>query len=151
MITNRVQHSCYYSLSDYFLENRSFYNHSKRYQPNIESLHIQVLQESHDQLMSGHPGIAKIYKIFQRSYYWPKMMETIYQYIRNCHICTIAKPARNRQRKPLPFPIPQRPWIDLTIDLITELPVSSDAWYLHLCHICIITARLTKKRHFVPY
>ena len=43
MITDRVYHSCYYSLSDYSLENRQLYHYGKLHQPNIESVCIQVL------------------------------------------------------------------------------------------------------------
>ena len=95
-ITNRVYCSCHYLLSNYFLENRHLYYYGKLYLPNIELLCFWVLQEPYDQSIAGHPGVAKIYKILQRSYYWPKIIETIRQYIRNCHICARVKLARNR-------------------------------------------------------
>ena len=70
--------------------------------------------------------------------------------MRNCHVCSRAKPARNRQGKLLPLPIPHQPWKDLAINFITELPVSSDACYPRSRHIWVVTDRLTKEKHFVP-
>ena len=43
MITDRVYHSCHYSLSNYFLENRCFYHYGKLYLPKIKSLYFWVL------------------------------------------------------------------------------------------------------------
>ena len=79
--------------------------------------------------MTGHPGVAKTYEILQRLYYWLKMIDLVRQYIRNCHICSRAKPARNRQGKLLPLPVSYQPWKDLAMNFITELLVSSDACY----------------------
>ena len=100
--------------------------------------------------MTGHPGVARAYEILQRSYYWPMMVNSLRQYIRNCHTCSRAKPARNRQGELLPFLVPSQPWKDLAMDFITELPVSTDACYSCSRHIWVITDRLTKERHFVP-
>ena len=64
MITDEVCHSHPYSLSDYSLENGRLYHHSKLYLPNIKSLHLQILQESYNQLMAKHSEVAKTYKTF---------------------------------------------------------------------------------------
>ena len=100
--------------------------------------------------MTGHPGVARTYEILQRSYYWPKMVNSVRQYIRNYHTCSTAKPARNRQGELLPLLVPSQPWKDLALDFITELPVSTNACYPCSCHIWVITDCLTKERHFVP-
>ena len=104
----------------------------------------------HDQPITGHHKIAKMYKILQQQYYWPKMIDSVCQYIRNCHVCSRAKPAKYRQGKLLPLPVPHQPWKNLAMDFITELPVSSDACYPRSRHIWVVTNRLTKERHFVP-
>ena len=100
--------------------------------------------------MTGYPGVVKTYEIFQRQYYKPKMIDLFCQYIRNCHVCSRAKPARDRQGKLLPLPVPYQPWKDLAMDFIPELPVSSDACYLRSQHIWVVTDRLTKEKYFVP-
>ena len=149
-ISNGEHHSQQYLLSDYFLENGRLYFNNKLFLPNQESLRYRILQESHDQLMTRHPGVAKTYEIFQPQYYWPKMIDSVCQYIRNCHVCSRAKPARDRQGELLPLPVPHQSLKNLAIDFITELPVSLDACYPHSRYIWVVTDRLTKERHFVP-
>ena len=63
MIMNGERHTCQYSLSDYFLDNRCFYHHGKLYLPNQELLRLQILQESHNQPMTRHPRVARTYEI----------------------------------------------------------------------------------------
>ena len=97
MILNGERHSCQYSLSDYFLDNGCLYHHGKLYLPNQESLRLWIIQESHDQAMTGHPGVARTNEILQCSYYWLKMVNSVRQYIRNCHTCSRAELAKDRQ------------------------------------------------------
>ena len=108
-ISNREYYSCQYLLSDYSLENGRLYFNNKLFLPNQELLRHQILQESHSQPMTGHPGVAKTYEILQRQYYWPKLIDPVHQYIRNCHVCSKAKPARDRQGKLLPLLAPHQP------------------------------------------
>ena len=78
------------------------------------------------------------------------MVNAVHQYIKNCHTCSRAKLARNRQGELLPLPVRSQPWKDLAMDFITKLPVFTDTCYPHSRHIWVITNRLTKERHFVP-
>ena len=135
MIMNEERHSCQYFLLDYSLDNRHLYHYGKLYLPNHKSLHLWILQESHNQPMTRHPGVARTYEILQHSYYWLKMVNLVRQYIRDCHTCSRAKLAKNRQKKLLPLPVPSQPWKDFAMDFITELPVSTDACYPHSRHI----------------
>ena len=105
-ISNEEHYSWQYLLSDYALENGRLYFNNKLYLPNQESLCHRIVQESHDQPMTRHSGVAKTYEILQQQYYWPKMIDSICQYIRNCHVCSSAKPARDRQRELLPLFVP---------------------------------------------
>ena len=148
-ISNKEHHSQQYLLSNYSLENERLYFNNKLFLPNQEPLRHRILQESHNQPMTGYPGVAKTYEILQKQYYWPKMIDSACQYIRNCFVCSRAKPASNRQGELLPLLVPHQPWKNLAMDFITELPVSSDACYSCSWHIWVVTDRLTKERHFV--
>ena len=63
IIMNGKCHSCQYSLSNYFLDNRHFYHHGKLYLPNQKSLCFRIHQESHNQPMTRHLGVARTYEI----------------------------------------------------------------------------------------
>ena len=68
-ISNGEHHSCQYLLSDYSLENGRLYFNNKLFLPNQELLRHWILQESYDQPMTRHPGVAKTYEILQWQYY----------------------------------------------------------------------------------
>ena len=78
------------------------------------------------------------------------MIDSVCLYIRNCHVCSRAKSARDKQGELLPLPVPYQPWKGLAMDFITKLPVSSNTCYSRSRHIWVVTDRLTKERHFVP-
>jgi RNase H-like domain found in reverse transcriptase len=61
------------------------------------------------------------------------------RYIRNCPTC--CKLARNDTPPPLlrPLPIPDAPWLDISVDFIGPLPESNDH----------VVDRLTKQRHYL--
>ena len=43
------------------------------YVPEIQDLHLQVLQFKHDHILSGHFGINKTFKLVRRDFNWPGM------------------------------------------------------------------------------
>ena len=100
--------------------------------------------------MAGHTKIAKTHDLLSHWYYWPKMVNIIWQYIRNCHVCSQAKPACDCQGELLSLPMPQQCWQDLAMDFITDLPKSRDACFPGTKHIWVITDCLIKEHHFVP-
>ena len=148
-ISNKKHHSWQYLLSDYSLENSRLYFNNKLFLPNQEPLCHRILLESHDKPMTRHPGVARKYEILQRQYYKPTMIDSVCQYIRNCHVCSRAQPARNKQGELVLPSVPHQPWKNLALDFITELSVSSDDCYPHSRHIWVVTDKLTKKKHFV--
>ena len=60
-------------------------------------IHLQekVVQQCHDNILSGHFGVQKtLFKVAQR-FYWYRMKETVQDYIAGCSICNLNKqPAR---------------------------------------------------------
>ena len=80
------------------------------------------------------------------------MRERVEQYLRNCHVCKRAKASRDAYNGLLqPLPVPERPWVDLTMDFVVGLPKSQsydnskpyDA-------ILMVVDRLSKERHYIP-
>jgi len=74
------------------------------------------------------------------------MRETIKQYVKNCHVCQRTKVVRHAPYGLMkPNEAPNRPWKSISMDFITDLPLSegSDA-------VLIVIDRLTKMAHFIP-
>ena len=112
-----------------------------------ESLYLPVIREVHDQIASGHPSWQKTISLLVRNYYWPKMKDIIYCYIRNCHTCRYAKALRDRYNGILkPLPILTHFWTDFTLDFVMGLPLSNG-----YNAILMVIDQWTKKRHYIPY
>ena len=79
------------------------------------------------------------------NYYWQKMKETDYHYIRNCYTCRHAKASRDQYNGLLkPLPIFIRPWTDVTLDFVTGLLYSNG-----YNAVLMVIDRLTKERHYI--
>ena len=138
------------SLSDCTLENDHLFYKNCLQILEDDNLQLCLFQEVYDQAMAGHTRIAKTHDLLSQWYYWPKMVNTIWQYIRNCHVCSQAKLTCDCQGELLSLPVPQQWWQDLAIDFITNLPESQDTCFPGAKHIWVITDCLTKEHHFVP-
>ena len=122
------------------------YHGTRVYLPNDLALQTRVLQECHDSPLGGHLGRDKTMEQVKRRFYWPGMDETVRQYVTSCDACQRNKPS---QQSPMglsqPLPIPTRPWQQVSMDLITQLPRSklgNDA-------IVVFVDKLTKMVHYV--
>ena len=115
-----------------------------------EDIWVDVIKTVHDQQAVGHPGVARTLEMIQRNYYWPKMKGTIQQYTRNCHVCKRAKAARDTYHGLLqPLPVPERPWVDVTMDFVVGLP-KCHAYGQVYDAILMVIDWLSKERHYIP-
>ena len=111
-----------------------------------DNMLTEVIREVHDQPSSSHPGVRRTIQLLNRYYYVPKLRSTIERYIRNCYTCQRIKAPRDKKNDLLhPLPIPDQRWKDISMDLITGLPVSK-GWNA----IFTICCRLSKHRLYIP-
>jgi len=93
------------------------------YVPNNENLKRKVTQLFHDQVM-GHLGQWKTIELITQEYWWPGITEFVKAYIKGCAVCQTTK-IRPPVKVPLkPNEIPQGIWDTITMDFITDLPMS---------------------------
>ena len=110
------------------------------------SLRVKVIKEHHDVPTAGHPGIDKTYKMVTRNYIWPDLRKDIIKYVKSCPKCQKTKTYPSRPAGLLqPNRVPEGPWQDISIDLITGLPESKG-----YDSICVTVDRFTKMIHLVP-
>ena len=118
----------------------------RRWVPNSEPLRTQIMQETHDSTLAGHPGRDAMYAILARQFYWPGIANDVRRFVRNCHLCSSNKVWRERKHGLLkPLPIPERKWREISIDFITELPLSNGC-----TNLAVITDRLGKGNIIEP-
>ena len=110
------------------------------------AVQVEILSSRHDGQSAGHFGFRKTLELIQRDYTWPNIRKDVRDYILSCPLCSRAKVPRNRTIGLLqPLETPRRPWAHISLDFITDLPLSegSDA-------ILVIVDSLTKMAHFIP-
>jgi transposase InsO family protein len=112
----------------------------RRWVPNSEPLRTTIIQSAHDSTITGHPGREETYTIISREFFWPRMSSDIRRFVRNCDLCGGGKVWRELKKGLLkPLPVPERPWQDIALDFVTDLPTSNGH-----TNILVITDRLTK-------
>ena len=123
-----------------------YYNENRIYIPADAALRTRIIHECHDVPTSGHLGKDKTIDQVKRRFYWLRMDDEIQQYVVSCDLCQRNKPSQRPKIGLLqPLPIPDRPWQQVSMDLITALPKSRaghDA-------IVVFVDKLTKMVHYV--
>jgi len=132
-----------YSLSSCETLNGLLYYKGRLAVPN--SLRRQVIQEIHSGFEIGHSGIKKTLIAVKSSFRWPTVYEDTKRSIDNCHERRRAKPRHEAPAGLLtPFPIPDRPWLDIAMDFVTGLPLCEN-----MDAILMVVDRLSKERHYI--
>ena len=118
----------------------------KLWVPGDVNLQVNLVRESHDPPVCGHPGVSRTVELLRRYYYWPNMKKMVKQYVRNCRTCHRAKAPRDVYNGLLtPSAIPVERWQDIAMDFITGLPEAEG-----YNAICTFIDKLSKERHYAP-
>ncbi|MBW0578696.1 hypothetical protein O181_118411 [Austropuccinia psidii MF-1] len=109
--------------------------------PNDPTIQLRILQKHHDSPLAGHPDQEKTLKLVKRDFYWSSMTQFIKDYVSSCQLCS-----RNKKLGLLkPLPIPNGPWICLSMNFITQLPLFNT-----FDSILIIVDSFSKMAVFIP-
>ena len=73
----------HYSLND---DGMLVYDHSRICVPRGPT-RIQILHDHHDAPIAGHQGIDRTYNALHRLFYWPCMINDIWNYVKSCDSC----------------------------------------------------------------
>ncbi|GJT08268.1 putative reverse transcriptase domain-containing protein [Tanacetum coccineum] len=97
--------------------------------PCYGDLRFVIMHESHKSKYSIHPGSKKMYQDMKKVYWWPNMKADIATYVSKCLTCARVKVEHQRPLGFLVQPtIPEWKWDNITMDLITKLPKSSQGF-----------------------
>jgi len=55
--------------------------------PFFEPLRAQVIQETHESSLSGHPGRDLTKMLISRRFTWPGLSQDVRKFLRNCDVC----------------------------------------------------------------
>ncbi|MBW0474376.1 hypothetical protein O181_014091 [Austropuccinia psidii MF-1] len=114
--------------------------------PNDPKVQLNILQKHHDSPLAGHPGQEKTLKLVKRDFHWSSMIQFIKDYVSSCQQCTRNKNIHHKKFVLIkPLSIPNGPWIFLSMDFITQLPLSNS-----FDSILVIVDRFSKMAVFIP-
>ena len=124
--------------------------HGRTLVPERGGAREEILKLHHDDPLAGHFGRVRTLELIRRKYEWPKMAKDVRNYVSTCTTCQRVKPARHKPYGELQsLPLPSRPWSDITMDFITDLPPSKKNGRAYDC-ILVVVDRYTKMSRYIP-
>jgi hypothetical protein len=118
--------------------------------PIQKTLIQELLYLYHDDQLAGHWGVDKTKELLERKFYWPGLAADVREYVTTCSICQhTAIPRHKPYGKLEPLPVPERPWQEVSLDFITQLP-SSYIGTAKYDAILVVVDRYTKMAKFIP-
>ncbi|MBW0513734.1 hypothetical protein O181_053449, partial [Austropuccinia psidii MF-1] len=117
------------SISDYSLEPQAklLLFKDRVVIPSNEELQLNIPQKRHDSPLPAHPGQEKTLKLIKRDFHWAGMNQFIKDNVSSCQQCPRNKNIHQKKFGLLkPLQIPSGPWNSLSMDFITQLPLSNN-------------------------
>lgn len=112
--------------------------------PKDTEVRLRLMQLHHFPPRLGHPGYKSMFEVMSRNYYWPRMRQDLYIFVRACHTCTSARGDNVKKQGFLqPLDPPERRWDSVSFDFIEKLPSSRWKNENHR-YILVMVDRLTK-------
>ena len=107
---------------------------------------MKVISAHHDSPVSRHLGYQKTQELIEHQYYWPRLSTSVKEYVSHCDQCTCFKGSK---MKPASTAIPLQPstmpWVDISVDFITDLPLSNG-----YDSILTVVDCFSKEMEFIP-
>lgn len=114
-----------YKIEDFTITNGIILYQGRVYLPESYLREILIAQ-NHDTAIAGHMGRDKTYELVKRYFFWPGLSQDVDNYVRTCPKCQAYKPSNRAELGLLaPLPIPKGRWDSVSLDFITNLPLTS--------------------------
>ena len=123
----------WYHFDRMFIRNGLLYRSFKAKNPHPDPvvvvpkiLEAEILKGTHDSPFSGHLGVSRTLERIRRRFFWPRMRESVEEYIRQCDTCMQRKLPANKNKAPLKNIEVSEPFTFWAIDYMGPLPET--AW-----------------------
>ena len=117
--------------------------------PDNASLRQSIISEMHDTPLYGHGGTAKTKRHVEKLFWWPRMVQDIGAYVKNCPSCQVNKSSTQKPAGLLqPLPVPSETWQVVTMDYIMALPRTLNG---HTALLVVVDKlSISKMTHLIP-
>ncbi|MBW0498241.1 hypothetical protein O181_037956 [Austropuccinia psidii MF-1] len=114
--------------------------------PNAPKIQLIIFQKKHDSHLARHSGQEKTLKLVKHDFHWSGMTQFVKDYVSSCQQFSKNKNILHKKFGLLKrLPIENGPRICLSMDLITQLPLSN-----YFDSILVIADRFAKMEVFIP-
>jgi len=93
----------------------------------------------------GHFGVEKTLDTFHEHFFWPHVHKYVHNFCDKCTSCRKAKSKVQPHGLYTPLPIPDMPWVDISMDIILGLPKTSKG----MDFIFVVVDHFSKMAHFI--
>ena len=122
------------------------YKEGKVYVPKDNRLQAEIIRLHYDTPVEGHGGQWKTVELVTQNFWWPGVTKEVKRYVEGCDACQCNKNCTEQPAgKLIPNSIPEKPWMHISADFITKLPLAQG-----YNSILVVVNRLTKMVHFIP-
>jgi len=122
------------------------YKEGKVYVPKDEKLRAEIIRLHHDTLIGGHGRQWKTVELVTCNFWWPGITKEVKRYVEGYDTCQHNKNHTEQLAgKLMPNSIPEKPWIHISADFITKLPLAQG-----YDSVPVVVDRLTKMVYFIP-
>jgi len=90
------------------------------------SLRHTLVREAHEGGLTGHFGVEKMLDTLREHFFWPHMRKSVHSFCDKCITCRKAKSKVQPHDLYTPLPIPDMPWVDISMNFIVGLPKRSN-------------------------
>ncbi|XP_050916762.1 uncharacterized protein LOC127131922, partial [Lathyrus oleraceus] len=94
----------------------------------------------------GHFGVSKTLEFLKEHFYWPHMKIDVQKLCERCIVCKKAKSKVMPHGLYTHLPVPEFPWIDISMDFVLGLPRTKNG----KDSIFVVVDRFSKMTHFIP-
>ena len=122
------------------------YREEKVYVPKDEVLRAEIIRLHYNTPVGEHGGQWKTVELVTRNFWWPGVTMEVKQYVEGYNSYQRNKNCTEQPTgKLMPNSIPEKPWMHISADFITKLPLAQG-----YDSILVVVDQLTKIVHFIP-
>ena len=91
--------------------------------PDIETVTIQIMNQTHSVPYSGYSGFVRTLEQLRQNFWGKNMTSDVREFVISCPVCQVEKSSHLKEAGRLqPLEIPQRKWDHVAIDFVTGIP-----------------------------